>query len=224
MATKITDNYFEYGNIKYFRGNAHLLKIGTFGEKKDPIGARAYLDPYSTVLSEYLEGRVHRGPVVTIDWTQTTKAALEVNGLLTFFGLNGKIETKVTYEKVKSAHLKLVNFSITEGHLLTMLNTDADGARNFLANEGSDGRIVSEIWVTMEAELADYFATSASSSVSAKAKGAELEITVMGGKYGSQTINISRGTTFGYKLHKVTNWSKGKTQIEDMEADYKGMG
>lgn len=224
MSTKITDNYFEYGNMKYFRGNAHLLKIATYGKKYDPIGARAYLDPYSTVLSEYLEGRVQRGPVVTIDWNQTTKAAVEVNGLLSFFGLNGKIDTNMTYEKAKSAHLKLVNFSIPEGTLKTMLNTDADGARHFLANEGSDGRIVSEICVIAEAELADYFATSASSAVSAKAKGAELEITVMGGKYGSQTINISRGMTFAYKLHKVTNWSKGKTQIEAMGVDYKGVG
>ena len=223
MATKITDNYFEFGNQKYFRVNAHLVQVGTYGKKKDPLGARAYLDPQSKVQSKYLEGRVQTGPVATVDWGQTTKAAMEVNGLLTFFGLNGKIDTNGTYEKVKNAHLKLANFFILPGPLTSMLNTDADGARHYLVDEGNDGRIVSEVWVAMEAELAEHFEMYGKSSLSAKANGAELEMTVTGGKYGSQTITFSTDTTFAYKLHKVKNWSNNKTHIEEMEADYKGM-
>ena len=224
MATKITENYFEFGNQKYFRGNAHLVQIGTYGEKKDPIGARAYLDPQSKVQTEHLESHVQTGTVATVDWGQTTKAAVEVNGLLKFFGLNGKIDTNGTYEKVKNAHLKLANFFILEGPLTSMLNTNADGARHYLADEGNDGRIVSEVWVVLEAELAEHFGAYASSSLSAEAKGAELEITVTGGKYGSQTITLSQGMAFAYKLYKVKNWINNRTDIEDMEADYKGMG
>jgi hypothetical protein len=224
MATKITDNYFEFGNQKYFRGNAHLVQIGTHGEKKDPIGARAYLDPQSMVRSEYLDSRVQTGTVATVDWGQTTKATVEVNGLLKFFGLNGKIDTKGTYEMAKNAHLKLANFFILEGRLKDMLNTDADGARYELANEGNDGRIVGEVWVAMEAELAEHFEMYGKSSLSVTAKGAELEMTVTGGKHGSQTISLSPGTTFAYKLYKVKNWSNNKTHIDDLEADYKGMG
>lgn len=224
MATKITDNYFEFGNLKYFRGNAHLVQIGTHGEKKDPFGSRAYLDPHSTVRSEYLDSRVQTGMVATVDWGQTTKAAMEVNGLLKFFGLNGKIDTNGTYEKVKNAHLKLANFSIPEIPLKDMLNTDADGARYELANEGNDGRIVGEVWVAVEAELAEHFAMYGKSSRSVKANGAALEMTVTGGKYGSQTISLSPGTTFAYKLYKVKNWSNNKTHIDALEADFKGMG
>jgi hypothetical protein len=65
--------------------------------------------------------------------------------------------------KAKSASLDLVKFAIDEGPLKTMLNNDASGARNFLRDEGSDGRIVAEIWVVMEAKLAAHFQTSARS-------------------------------------------------------------
>lgn len=221
MAIRITDNYFEFGVHKYFRGNAHLVEIATFGEKKDPVGAKAYLDPQNKVKREYLINRVSKGKPVDIDWGQTTKAELEVNGSIKVFGLDVNTATDFRYEKAKSARLKLFNLSISEGKLQTMLNKDADGARNFLADEGNDGRIVSEVWIVMEAELAEHFDTSGSLAVSAK--DIDLNVTAKGGKHGTQTIKLSTGTTFAYKLHKVKNWNKGKKQIENMEADYKGM-
>jgi len=67
------------------------------------------------------------------------------------------------------------NLSIPEGKLQAMLNTDADGARKYLADEGGDGRIVSEIWVVMEAELSEHFDTSGSIAVSEKAS--DLNVT-----------------------------------------------
>ena len=57
-----------------------------------------------------------------------------------------------------------------------------------------------------------------------EAAGSELELSVSGGKQGTQTIRLGEGTCFAYKLYKVKKWSKGKEQIEDLEADYKGMG
>ena len=224
MATKITDNYFEFGNQKYFRGNAHLVQPGTYGEKKDPVGPRAYLDPQNKVQAEYLASRIQHGTIATVDWSEADKPTVEVNGLLTFFGLNGKIDANGTYEKVKNANLRLANLFIAEGPLKAMLNTDADGARKYLADEGRDGRIVSEVWVGMEVALAEHFGTYASTSWSVKAAGAELQITVTGGKNGAQTITLSSGTAFAFKLHKVKDWNKDKTHIENLEADYPGIG
>lgn len=222
MATKITDNYFEFGVNKYYRGNAHLVEIGTYGEKKDPIGAKAYIDPQNKVKREHLVNRVSKGQPVSVNWSQTTKAELEVNGPIKVFCLNASLAVTFSYEKIASANLKLYNLFIAEGALKAMLNTDADGARNYLADEGDDGRIVSEIWGVVEGDLAEHFDTSSSLAVSVK--GADLNVTASGGKHGTQTITLSAGTTFAYKLHKVKDWNKGKTKIEDLEADYKGIG
>lgn len=225
MAIKITDNVFEFGNQKYFRGNAHLIQMGTYGEKKDPIGARSYVDPQSKVQSEILAGRVKPGTIATIEWGETTQASFSINGPIKYFGLNGKVGVDGTYEKAKTAHLKLANFYINEGPLTDMLNKDADGARKFLADEGDDARIVGEVWVAMEAELAEHFATYGSVSASAKAAGSDVQVTVSGGKNGSQSVSLSPGTTFAYKLYKVKKWtSHDKTRIENLEADYKGIG
>jgi hypothetical protein len=218
MATKITDNYFEFGVHKYFRGNAHLIEIGTYGEKKDPIGSKSYIDPQSKVVRQHLVGIVTKGSPVSVDWAQTTNAALQVNGGMRVFGLNLGLKTNYTRDMAKTANLKIYNLSIAEGPLQKMLNTDADGARTYLAEEGSDGRIVSEIWVVMEAELSEHFNTSGGVTVSVK--DINLDVTASGGKHGTQTITLSAGTTFAFKSHKVKDWSNGKTRIENMEADY----
>lgn len=222
MGTKVTENYFKFGVNKYFRGNAHLIEMGTYGEKKDPIGAKAYLDPQNKVKREHLVGRVVKGQPVAVTWSETKRSALEVNGPIKVFGVGVNVAATYSHSKVSTANLKLYNLSIIEGPLQNMLNTDADGARKYLAKEGGDGRIVSEIWVVMEAELATHFDTSG--AVSAKVSGVDLEVTASGGTAGSQTIKLAAGTTFAYKLHKVKKWNKGKTKIEGMEADYKGMG
>lgn len=226
---KITRHAFVLGSQKYFRGNAHLLEMCSYGEKKTPVGPKVYLDPQRKVRREHLvvsgngrRERVKKGQQVSVVWSETNKSDVEANGLLKAFGLNAPIAASIGYNRITKANLKLYNLHISEGSLQAMLNTKADGARKYLAKEGNDGRIVSEIWVVMEAELATHFDTSA--SVSLEASNADLSVTATGGKEGSQTITLSAGTTFAYKLHKVKKWNRGKTRIEDMEADYWGLG
>ena len=222
METKITEHYFEFGGVKYFRENAHNVEIGSYGEKKDPIGPKAHLDVQNKVKSEHLINRVKYNTHTNTNWNETTKAEVEAEGVLKFFSLGKEAAVNATYEKAKDAKLELVNFAIDEGPLKAMLNKDADGARNYLADEGNDGRIVSEVWIVLDAELSEHFATYGSISASVHAAGSSLSVTVTGGKHGSQTVTLSKGTTFAYKLHKVKDWNKGKTQTENLEADYKG--
>jgi hypothetical protein len=223
MGTKITDHYFEYGTVKYFRGKAENVEIGSYGEKKDPIGAQAWLEVQNKVKADYLDSRVKYITTTTIDWAQTNQSAVEVNGLLKYFVVNASVAVTGSYSTAKSAKLELAKFAIAEGPLKTMLNTDADGARNYMADEGSDARICSEVWVVLSAELSEHFRSSTSVTVGASASVGSLDITASGGSKGRQTITIAKGTTFAYLLHKVKDWNSGKTQIEDMEADYKGM-
>jgi hypothetical protein len=225
---KVTKHYLEWGTQKYFRGKAENVELCSYGEKKDPIGANAYLAVQAKVQREHLAGKIQEVPPLTVDWNSASKADVEVNGEVQYFVLNAKTAKSASYEKVKSGHLELVKFFINEGPLQRMLNKEADGARKYLAEEGADGRIVSEIWVAMEAEMAEHFRNAASTTSAASgALGpvqAALEITASGGTQGSQTISLSPGTTFAYLMHKVNKWNKDKTQIEGLEDDRKGMG
>jgi len=146
METKITEQYFQYETNKYFRGNAHSLQLGSFGEKKDLIGAKAYLDVQDAIKPIYLASRVKYNTTTKIDWSQTNKTEVEAEGAFKFFGININAAVDGTYDKAKTAKLELINFAIDEGPLQRMLNEDADGARNYLAKEGNDGRVVSEVW------------------------------------------------------------------------------
>jgi hypothetical protein len=223
MELKITDNYFEYGNMKYFRENAQNVQIGTFGEKKDPPGARAYIDPQGKVKAEHLASRVERKSSVGFDWSKTTRAAVEVNGIpVKVFGIDSEVAVAAGYEKVKSGKYKLISFGIDELPLKTVLNRDADGARKFLADEGNDGRIVSEVWVVAEVELAESFDTAGSITFAANGDG--LKVIASGGKHGTHTVHMTPGATFAYKLHKVKDWSNHKSEIDSLEADWKGNG
>jgi hypothetical protein len=223
MATKITEHYFEFDNRKYHRGNAHDVVIGTYGEKKDPLGPDSYLAPQNKVKSEHLESHVKFNTRVKVDWNETSKAAVESQGILKYFGLGLAAAKSFSYEDAKKGKLELISLAINEGVLKKMLNQDADGARKYLAEEGNDARIVSEVWVVVDAELGEHFKLYGSTSAEVEAAGSSLNVSVTGGKQGKQTVTVSAGTTFAYRLHKVKKWNKEKTQIEDMEDDYHGM-
>ena len=66
MGTNLTENYFEYDNQKYFRGNAHLVEMGTYGKKKDPIDPKVYLDPQNKVKREHLDRVTKADPLKSI--------------------------------------------------------------------------------------------------------------------------------------------------------------
>lgn len=225
MPINITDHYFQYGALKYFRTNAHLVELATFGEKKDPIGAKAYLDPQGKIKASHLAERpIKISPSISIDWDDVKEKDLEGGAVLKFLGLGRKHGVSFDYKKAKSAKLKLLSISIDEGPLTRCLNNDADIVRNAMADEGNDARIASETWFVVEAELAEHIDANFSTNHEWSAFGNSIDLTVTGGKHGSQTITLGAGSTFAYKLHKVKKWNKDKTRIEDMEADYKGFG
>jgi hypothetical protein len=222
MGAPVTKHYWEHNGRKYFRGNAENVEVGSFGQKKDPIGPDAYLAVQNRVKSDCLGNRVRYLGSVGVDWAKVTQADLEANGSVKLFGLQGERAVNASYAEVKNSKFQLAGFAIDEGPLKAMLNTDADGARAFLAAEGGDGRIASEVWVVMEAQLSEHFATSAAYAVSASVAGVGLDVVAKGGSQGTEKITLSRGSTFAYMLHKVKKWNKHKTKVEDLEDDYKG--
>ncbi|BET67812.1 hypothetical protein ASA1KI_27300 [Opitutales bacterium ASA1] len=220
--SKITKHYFEHNNRKYFRGNAENVELCSYGEKKDPIGPNAYLDVENRIQRELVAPKVKALGTVAIDWAQVSKVDGGAKGQVNAFGVKGERAAETSIGVAEKGNYKLVGFAVDAGPLRVLLNTEADGARNFLEREGNDGRIVSEIWVVMEAEYSSAFSISASYSVSASVVGVGLDITASGTSAGTKKITLSAGSTFAYLLHKVKKWNKGKTKIEDLEADYKG--
>jgi hypothetical protein len=222
MSTKITTHYFEWNGQKYFRGNAHLVEPGTYGEKKDPLGAKAYIEPAGKIKPLHLDGKLKYNTRTQVDWATVSGGELQAGADLNYLSLGKSGAISFDHSKAKSARLELINLSIDETPMIRMLN-EAGIARDWLAKEGGDGRIVSEYWIVVDAELSEYFATTAGLSVGVKALGSHAGLTLSGGAQGTQTVTMSPGTTFAFKMHKVSDWSKGKDSVLKVEADYKGM-
>ena len=218
---EIKDSYFKApdGN-RYFRRNAPVVEIGSFGKKETPWTEANYLKVEGHIKYDLLDGNgtIKKTSSYVIDWDSENKADVEayvelylvVDGTLTF-----------TYEKAKEAHLELIKFYIEEGTLQRILNNDANIARNALKEEGNNGRMCSSSWVCVSAELAEKFNTSVSLEASGNVSEG-LSITAQGGDEwsGSETIKIPPGAVFAYGLHKVTDWDGDV--IDEMEDDWNG--
>jgi hypothetical protein len=222
MGKQITDDYFEYGTVKYFRGAAENVKISSYGVKRDPIGSKSHLEVQAAVLPEHLASRVKYILTIPVDWSAAASAGLQLTVPLSAFGLNGSVSVAANFGAAASQSLQLSKFLIVKASLESMLNQDAGNARKYLADNGGDARICSAVWVGVNADLASHFSnyglTSGSFSVGASNS---LDFTVTGGSRGAQKISLSNtGSTFAYLLEKVTKWSDHKTHVDDMKEDY----
>lgn len=225
--TRIGKHTFVYNGERYFRGKSEDVLMCSCGEKEDPLGAKASLNVAYNIPPDLLKGKVRYVTTADIDWSRETRADVETEGQLKYFTVDAAGSATFSYERAKSARLKLAKFVIDELPLKALLNNDAPRARNFLADEGRDGRIVSTIWVVVEGEIAESFAAAGTSTGAVEAavtSAAKLQLTAKhsGSARGRSTIVLEEGTTFAYLMHRVSKWNKGKTRIEELDIDAKG--
>ncbi len=217
----ITQSKFKYNGVSYFRAKSENIVLASYGEKKTPLGSPNYLAVQNDVNRDKL-GKVKvkiAGPYA-IDWSKYSKS--DVNASIKYLKTAGGTGS-FNRDAAKSANLKLVKLSLDEGQLKKLLNQEADGARNYLKNEGNDGRIVSEVWIATEASLAEKITNCG--SVSGSGSNGSLDVAIGGSSCGTTTssVSIPTNTTFAYLLHKVKKWNGNKTKVENLEDDSKGI-
>lgn len=216
----ITDSKFKYNGVSYFRGKSENVDLASYGDKKTPVGKVNYLAVQNNVKREHVAKVSVKitGPYA-IDWSKYTDA--DVNADIAYLTASGT--AGFSRSAAKSANLKLVKLALHEGPLKKLLNQHANGARNYLADEGSSGRVVSEVWVVSEAQLAEDI-TRCGSVSGAGSKGA-IKITMDLNKCTNvqSSVEVPSMTTFAYLLHKVKKWNKDKTKVEDLEDDSSGV-
>lgn len=218
---KITDGKFVYNGVSYFRGKAENVNLASYGEKKTPVGKTNYLAVQNQVNRDKLdEVKVKFSGPYTIDWSKYSDA--DVNISIKYI-TNAGGTAGFSRSAAKSANLKLVKVWVDEGPLKTLLNKHASGARNYLADEGGDGRIVSEVWIAMEGQIASDVTTCGSIAGKAGADGIQVSIDTKVCTRAKSSVTLPANTTFAYMLHKVKKWSNGKTKVEDLEDDQKGI-
>lgn len=215
---KVTSAAFKYDAIRYFRGKAENVNLGSYGQKKTPIGKTNYLavqDDIGKVQIAKVKVKIS-GPY-SVDWSKFSNT--DINAGIKYLDAAGATGS-FNRNAAKSANLKLVKFSIDEGQLKKLLNKHAGAARKYLKKEGGDGRVVSEVWVAMEATLASQVTNGGSVTGTAGADGLKVTVGASGSSTSQSSVTIPPNTTFAYLLHKVKKWKKDN--VDNLEDDQHG--
>lgn len=220
VKVKITKSRFRYDTGTYFRGLAENVVLGSYGEKKTPVNRPNYVAVQGDLPPAKLAKFIKISGPYDIDWSRHSKG--NVSGNIKFLKKGGGTG-KFSRDAAKRAKLKLIKLHLDEGSLLTVLNKRAPKVRSYLKREGRDARIVSTVWIAMEADLASDIEQCGEVKANAKVKGIPIEIDTKRCTKSKSSVTIPPNTTFAYGLHKVKRWTKRKKAIRDLEDDYPGL-
>ncbi len=210
----IKEQHIKVAGIKFFKGNAPVMEIGCYGEKRTPVLSANYLEKQDRLPAPKLDGRIKQATTVEIDTSKTSKSDFLANiNVLGVFGVN----SDTAWKRAKDGYYKLVWLTIDLADLKKAFN-EAAQARNNLASYGGDARAVSQVFIALEAKEATRVASGTRFEVSLKA--GILNVNVKGGSNSSSgtDVSLAPGTCYAYLLAKP-DWNKGKTEIEKFTDD-----
>ncbi len=227
MATAVVkDNHLTYNGKAYFRGGAEDVLLGSYGEKKTPLTKANYLEVQRTLPANKF--KIRSVTIATIDWTNSVSfslgASAVVSGLVNGVPVKASATGNLQADFSNTGHLRLVKIIVEAAVMKDAINATASSLAEF-RGYGSDARVCHELWVVLEATLAQALSTSTSftASASATVEGFELTgtVTAAGGTKSTSKVTISKGSSFAYLLAQA-DWNKSglkKTTIKKLSDD-----
>jgi hypothetical protein len=133
-----------------------------------------------------------------------------------------KLDGSATFEKLKSGDLKLVKFSISNNNMRALANASPEKLKD-LKRWGNKARIAHQVFIVVDATLANEFSRGVGVKIAAGVEGMEANVGVDHSASGSTTVKISRDTCFAYLMLKI-QWDKKELEIVDLNDDQWGAG
>ncbi len=219
----VTESHLTFGGVAYFRAHAEEVEIGSIGEKRTPLVKQNYLEVKDRV--QFLEKNIVTATVADIDFTKTSKKAFKAKAKAIVEGIPMEVEGNAVFNNLRSGELKLVKFSISNNNMKRAINNSPPQLQD-LIHWGNDARVVLQIFIVIEAALANTFSRNIDVGLSAGFDGLEAELGIDISTAGSTKVNLSKGTCFAYLLAKI-EWDakkkKNRTKILDLDDDQWGL-
>lgn len=212
----IKDNHLKYNGKTYFRAGSEDVLIGSYGEKKTPLTKSNYLEVQDRIPVPKL--KIREAVTVDIDFKQSTKTDIEAN-INKSVVFKGSVNTG--YEALKAGTLKLVKLVIENEDVKDAINASPKVIED-LKVYGNDSRVCHQVFVVLEATIADAITSATNFDVSGT--DGSTKISVSGGTSKSSTtvITLSPGSTFAYGIVKLDwdanqkkNWKKVVKATDD---------
>ncbi|MEM7126607.1 MAG: hypothetical protein AAF702_09795 [Chloroflexota bacterium] len=216
---KVAENHLTYGGVAYFRANAEEIRIGSIGEKRTPITKQNYLEVKDQIPAPKID-KV-RSTIVEINQKSISKSALEAGIFAIIQGIPVRLNGSNARKKLESYELKLVKFSVPINQMITAVN-NSPKRLNKLVDYGKDARIVHQVFVVLEAEIAQKFHNETDVKLAIGAHGLEGQVTGSGSTSRTTKVRLEPGTCFAYLLAKIdwnANLKKNKTKVVDLDDD-----
>jgi hypothetical protein len=212
----VTGTHLTFGGIKYFRGNATAVALGSYGRKKTPPFKTTFLEVDANLdLSKMI---VAPAVVVDLDVTSSKKGDVEINLNVVGFPVKGGIDS--TFNALASHELKLVQFCLKLNEVKAAIN-DSSEALEDLQSSRAKARVVHQIWIVMHASEATKFAAAASIHASVTENGFELTAKAGGSGEKSTSVTLSSGSTYAYLFLKPKLVGD---RVESLATDQWGIG
>jgi len=215
FAAVVHNSYLVFNGVHYFRGHAESVVIGSYGEKRTPLSQQNYLEVQSDLPAERL--KVNAVTIVDIDFSRSREADIKLGLKSADTGVSGS----AALGDLKTGKLKLVKLEMRLGDLKTVVN----GLPAVLGNLKSfraDARVAHQIFVVLEATLAQTFAASGDISFTRTGSSLKMSAAASASASGSSTVTLSSGTTFAYLLANP-DWDRGRDRIEKFTDDQHGV-
>jgi len=218
---------FKYDGESYFVAGSHECQIGCAGEKKSPLGKPKKLDVHRQINPDKIG--VLSSNVIEVKLDVKKQSGLREIIPLTLPGI--PIPLPVNAEqlggKLTKGKLKLVHIWVKDEALKKAANNSPQ-LLNDLIDWGKDARLVREVFVVVDAKVAEKFRSKTSFEIGKAVNGTiGAQIGGDGGRAGSVEITLSPGAIFAYQLADI-EWDakakKKRTRIEKLKDDQYGTG
>jgi hypothetical protein len=155
--------------------------------------------------------------MVAIDQEQVHDNAFDTLVKVIIKGVPVKLTGSDIRRQVKQQELKLVHFHVLPNDLKQAVNESPKVLTN-LAGYGGDARVVSDIFVAMDAKTAQSFESQTNVELKAGSGPMSASVGNAHGAQGTITVQLLNEATYAYMLQKI-DWNKGKTRVDDLDPD-----
>lgn len=214
----VKENHLTFGGVAYFRAHAEEVEIGSIGEKRKPLFKQNYLEVKDRLIIP--DGNVVKATEAEIDFTHTYKKAFKLKSAAIVKGAPVKLSGDAVFDKLRTGELKLVKFSVSNNDLKEIANKSSNELES-LKHWGKGARLAHQVFIVVEADLANTFTRNINVGLSAGVTGLEANLDSGFGASGATTVSISKGTCFAYLMLKP-EWADNK--IIDLDDDQWGLG
>lgn len=215
FAAVVHNSHLVFNGVHYFRGHAESVVIGSYGEKRTPVTQQNYLEVQSDLPANKL--KVNTVTIADIDFSRSREADIKLGLKAADTGATGA----AALSDLKAGKLKLVKLEMRLGDLRDVVNT-LSGVLGDLKGYGADARVAHQIFVVLEASLAQTFAASGDVSFTRTGSALKMSASASGSVSGSTSVTFSAGTTFAYLLANP-DFELGKQRIKKFTDDQHGV-